>query len=356
MNSKNYKYILKLLIIFYISIFNIENIYGIEDLKKKETDSLIKVDNNFSTFQEDLYLLGSGDSLLFSVIGVPELKTNIRILNDGKAIIPLLGPVKLKGLSIKSASVYLESLLKKELINPKVELFILQNRPIKISIIGEVIRPGIYKLPSNTNDLPTVITAIEEAGGISKFADLTDIKLRRRLPGDDLKYKETSLNFKDLLFNGEHFQNPYLFDGDILAIQKVKKIDKEILRFNSTTLSPKTITVNFLGEISKPGTKELDSNTTLIDGILAAGGPRRWRSNYGYVEILRINRNGSAFRKRYKINLSQNYSERNNPVLNDGDSVWIRRNSFAKTTDTIGAIADPLKDFVSLWTLFKLVD
>ncbi len=356
MNFKNYKYIFKLLIIFYFAIFNIDIIKGNEVLKNKETNTLNKFDSNFSKFQEDSYLLGSGDSLLFSVIGVPELKTNIRILSDGKAIIPLLGPVNLKGFSIKSASIYLESLLQKELINPKVELFILQNRPIKISIIGEVIRPGIYKLPSNTNDLPTVITAIEKAGGISKFADLTEIQLKRRLPGEDLKYKETNLNFKNLLFNGEHHQNPYLFDGDILAIKKVKKIDKEILRFNSTTLSPKTITVNFLGEINKPGTKKLDANTTLIDGILNAGGPKSWRSNYGYVEILRINRDGSAFRKRYKINLSQGYSERNNPVLNDGDSVWIRRNSFAKTTDTIGAIAEPLKDFVSLWTLFKLVD
>ena len=77
-----------------------------------------------------------------------ELRTNTKILNDGKAIIPLLGPVKLRGLTVSSASKYLESLLSKELINPKVELFIFENRPIKISIIGEVTRPGIYKLNS----------------------------------------------------------------------------------------------------------------------------------------------------------------------------------------------------------------
>ena len=51
-------------------------------------------------------------------------------------------------LTILSASKYLENLLSKELINPKVELFILKIDQSKISIIGEVLRPGIYKLNS----------------------------------------------------------------------------------------------------------------------------------------------------------------------------------------------------------------
>ena len=100
----------------------------------------------------------------------------------------------------------------------------------------------------------------------------------------------------------------------------------------------------------------MDANTTLIDGILAAGGPRNWRSNYGNVEILRMNSNGSAFRKKYRIDLSQNYSEENNPVLNNGDSVWIRRNSFAKASDALSAVSTPFKDLVNVWTLFKLID
>ena len=136
----------------------------------------------------------------------------------------------------------------------------------------------------------------------------------------------------------------------------MEHLDKDILSITSTSLSPKNITVNFLGEIENPGTLKLDSNTTLIDGILAAGGPKNWRSNYGNVEILRINRNGSAFRKRYRIDLSQNYSEKNNPILNNGDSIWVRRNNFAKATATLSAVSSPLRDLVNIWTLFKLID
>ena len=68
----------------------------------------------------------------------------------------------------------------------------------------------------------------------------------------------------------------------------------------------------------------MNANSTLIDGIFAAGGPKIGVLIMEML-ILRINRDGSAFRKKYMIDLSQNYSEKNNPVLNNGDSVWIEK-------------------------------
>ena len=356
MKFRKYKVFVHIIYILFFNIFCLQSIESSEINNNKSSQNNIKENLKKFDLQEDFYLLGSGDEIIFSVIGAEELKTNIKILNDGHAIIPLLGPVKLSGHTITSASRHLENLLSKELINPKVELFIQRNRPIKISIIGEVFRPGIYNLNSITNDLPTVVTAIEEAGGISKFADLTNIKINRLLPGEERSYKKTTLNFRNLLFKGDQSQNPYLFDGDIIEIKKVKNEDEDILSITSTSLSPKLITVNFLGEIETPGTFKLDANTTLIDGILAAGGPTNWRSNYGNVEILSMNRNGSASRKKYRIDLAENYSEKNNPILNNGDSVWVRRNNFAKTTDTLSAITTPFRDLVNIWTLFKLID
>ncbi len=356
MQFRKYNFIVQLIYYLFFNFFCLQALKANQDFNIKIPENNLEDNLELPNLQEDLYLLGAGDTINFSVIGVPELNIQTRILNDGNAIIPFLGPVKLSGLTILSASRYLENLLSKELINPKVELFISENRPIKISIIGEVLRPGIYKLNSTTNDLPTIITAIDEAGGISKFADLTKITLKRKLPGEYTSFKKTNLNFKNLLFKGDQSQNPYLFDGDIIEIKKVKDLDKDILSLTPTSLSLKNITVNFLGEIGTPGRLKLDSNTTLIEGILAAGGPKNWRSNYGNVEILRMNRNGSAFRKRYRIDLSQNYSEKNNPILNNGDSIWVRRNNFAKATDTISAVSSPLRDLVNIWTLFKLID
>ena len=287
---------------------------------------------------------------------MPELNSQLNILNDGNSIIPLLGITNISGMSINEAKLHLEKLLSKELINPKIDLILLKPRPIKVSIIGEVIRPGLYKLEMNTSDLPSLINVIEKAGGLTSKADLINIELKRRLPGKDIKFKKTSLNLKDLLTKGEQQNNPFLFDGDIIQINKAKKIDKEIISLASTSLSPNSIKVNFIGEVKSPGLYEIESNSTLIDGIFSAGGFNDQRANYKFVEILRINRNGNAFKKRYKVSLGSNYSEENNPILNNGDSVWVKKTKFAKMTDTLGLVANPLKDIVTIWTFFKLTD
>ena len=326
------------------------------DINKNLVDQSIDKNKINNQLQQDFYLIGEGDILSLKVIGAEELNMEIKVLNDGNASLPLVGVKKINGLTINDAAFFIEEMLSQELINPKVELNLIKARPITISIIGEISRPGIYKLNANSNDLPSLITSIEEAGGLSKKADFSNILLKRRLPGQDLKYKKTNLNLKKLIINGDLSQNPFLFDGDIIKIKKIKKIDPDLLKISSSSLSPKMINVNFIGEINNPGSLKLNSNSTLIDGILAAGGPKDLRSNYKFVEILRINRDGSGFRKRYKINLSGNYSEKNNPILNNGDSVWIRKNNFSKATDTLGFVANPLQNLVSIWTLFKLID
>ena len=60
-----------------------------------------------------------------------------------------------------------------------------------------------------------------------------------------------------ILLEAEGDEQGFL-DRTAAAIEKVKKLDKDILSITSTSLSPKTITVNFLGEIQNPGTYNLD--------------------------------------------------------------------------------------------------
>ena len=360
-NLKMKKFQLKYLSIFLIVFYSLAaspsftQISKIENNKSTDKGSDKNIIEN-SKLQQDFYLIGRGDVLFLKVIGAEELNMQIKVLNDGNASLPLVGAKKIDGLTLNSATLFIEEMLSEELINPKVELNLIQTRPITISIIGEVSRPGVYKLDSSTNDLPSLISSIEKAGGLAKKADLSTITLKRKLPGEKFKYKRKNLNLKKLILEGDMTQNPYLFDGDIIKIQRAAIPDNDLLEITSSSLSPQFITVNFLGEINNPGSLRLKANSTLIDGILAAGGPTSLSSNYNFVEILRMNKDGSGFRKRYKINLSSNYSEKNNPILNNGDSIWIRKNNFSKATDALGFVADPIKDLVSIWTLFRLVD
>ena len=90
----------------------------------------------------------------------------------------------------------------------------------------------------------------------------------KRLPGQELKYKKTSLNLKHLILKGDLSQNPFLFDGDIIKIERATKTDNDLLEISSSSLSPNFINVNFIGEVNKPGPYKLEANSTLIDGIL----------------------------------------------------------------------------------------
>ena len=153
------------------------------------------------------------------------------------------------------------------------------------------------------------MNAIQKAGGISQTANLKNVLLKKKLLGNNSEYKETTLNLVDLLMEGHQYNNPFLFDEDIIEIKKVDKLSNDFFEIANGNLSPQTIKVNIIGEVQDPGSYELDSNTPLIKAILQAGGTKDWLANKTNIQLFRINRNGSASLKRYKLDLRNDMSE-----------------------------------------------
>ena len=97
-------------------------------------------------------------------------------------------------------------------------------------------RPGLYSLttseaaqieggPSTTlSGLPTLVDAIQKAGGIAPQANLRAVQLQRRLPGTPVRFKLARVNLLDLVTKGDQLQNPYLFDGDTIKIDRAEDI------------------------------------------------------------------------------------------------------------------------------------
>ena len=67
-----------------------------------------------------------------------------------------------------------------------------------------------------------MIDAIQKAGGITQNTNLEKVVVLRRMPGLEKEYKSTYINLIDLLFKGDHDQNLFLFDGDIIKLSKSK--------------------------------------------------------------------------------------------------------------------------------------
>ena len=316
--------------------------------------------------QDDAYILGPGDGLELKFFGATELSGPVEVLSDGSASLPLLGSVRLLGLTLPQASRWLEALYRPQLLRPELQLSLVRPRPLRVALVGEVERPGLYTLStsetSNTEakvsitGLPTVVDAIQKAGGITPLANLHAVVLQRRLPGEPGSFKRARLDLLALLREGDQRQNPLLFDGDTIRIEKAQEPVPEAIELASTTLAPDTINVNVVGEVERPGPVSLPANTPLVQAVLAAGGPKSGRANKGNVELVRINRNGTASRQRFGLDLAQGASNSKNPPLRDGDTVMVNRSGLAVASDALTAVGGPLTSMANIFALIRLLN
>lgn len=320
-----------------------------------------------SADQDDAYILGPGDSLALRFLAASELSGPITLLSDGTASLPLLGNVRLTGLTLSQASQWLETLYKRQLLRPELQLSMVTPRPLRVALVGQVINPGLYTLSQSGNEsrgevavsnqgLPTLVDAIAKAGGITSDADLRSVMLQRRLPGEAGAYKRTRLNLLALIQEGDQQQNPLLFDGDTIRVEAAAEPLPEMIELSSTTLAPKSITVNVIGEAKGGGRVQVPANTPLVQAVLAAGGPIAWRANRGDVELVRLSRNGTVTRQKFALNLSQGASNSKNPPLRDGDTVIINRSALAVTSDALTAVITPLSPILGILGFIEVVN
>lgn len=317
---------------------------------------------------DNAYILGPGDGLQLTFLSgsYSQFGGSFELLSDGSATLPLLGTVVFDGLTISQASSWLQSMYARYLRRPLLNLQVVRQRPLQVSLVGEVENPGLYTLtPAESSTTqsgggsisgpPTLVTAIQKAGGLTLNANLGDIRLQRRMPGSSTELRETNLNLIALLRTGDKRQNPYLFDGDTIIIGKADNPPDKVVEFGVANFSPASIKVMMVGEVRNPGMIEIPANTPLSKAVLIAGGPNEWRGKRSGVELIRLNRNGTVSSQFFNIDYSQKVSNNLNPPLRDGDAVVISRTLYAKANDAVGAIAAPLSNLVNLLGLITII-
>jgi len=112
-------------------------------------------------------LIGGGDLLQVTVYGT-DFDRQVRVTDTGEISLPLLGTVKVGGLSIEQAeqSVGRELERRGYFTDPQVAIFDREYATQAISVLGEVQKPGIYPLPGAR----TLFDAISAAGGTTEKA------------------------------------------------------------------------------------------------------------------------------------------------------------------------------------------
>lgn len=227
--------------------------------------------------------------------------------------------------------------------------------PLNIVVVGEVFRPGTHTLNAENNEqqIPTVTQAIKSAGGITSLADIRNIEVRRLTrTGEE---KVIAVDLWQLLQSGDVREDVVLQEGDTIAIPKATALNPaESAALAAASFAPETIQVYVVGEVAEPGAIEVAPNTALNQALLAAGGFTS-RADYGDVELVRLNPNGTVTKQAIRVNLEQGIDDGSNPPLLQNDVVVVRRSGIAQFADTVGEILSPLRDFLPIISILRLV-
>jgi polysaccharide export outer membrane protein len=112
--------------------------------------------------------LGTGDLISVSVYNVPELNTKTRVSSAGDVYLPLVDYVHVGGLTINEAETVIEKRLDQGgfVKNPHVQLFIDEYTSGGASVLGEVVKPGVYQVLGDQR----LFDLISAAGGFTDKA------------------------------------------------------------------------------------------------------------------------------------------------------------------------------------------
>jgi len=212
--------------------------------------------NNKLTFEPNIniatpqnYRVGPNDEIIVDIFGLSEANYPRKVSSEGTINIPYAGVVQVAGLSLDEITQKLTSRLSSIYTgirsgNTFVRVTTGKLRTIRVTLIGEVSRPGTYTLSS----VSTVFAALYASGGPTENGSYREIEILR---GNRVISK---LDVYDFLLRGDQKGNITVRDQDIVRIPVYQS------------------RVEFDGEVKRPRIFEVLPNETLSDVLQFAGG------------------------------------------------------------------------------------
>jgi len=252
------------------------------------------------------YKIGPKDLLEINVFELPELNQTVRVTEDGSITIPLVGNVKIEGLTKDEVERKLAKLLEqKYLKKARVSVFIKEYQSKRVAVIGAVEHPGMYELVGRL----TLLQMISKAGGFTEKASNKLFVLREGRNGVSATI---CIDLEDLLINGNQKLNIPLQPNDVINVP----VDK-------------IINVYVFGEVNKPGALvvKMSKGITLLQAIAQAGGTADGASKSGIVIKRRDKKTGREIK--IKVNLKDIIKgKKPDIVLQEGDVVYVPEKIF----------------------------
>lgn len=157
------------------------------------------------------YQLGPEDVLQISVWKDENLTREVVVRPDGMVSFPLVGDVPASGRTVEEVRLDLMKRLTKYIPTPQVAVSVLKVLSYKIYVLGRVNKPGEYLVGHYTD----VLQALSLAGGLTPFANENDIKVIRRVNGEQ---QVIPFRYGDVRKGRDLEQNVLLQRGDTVMV------------------------------------------------------------------------------------------------------------------------------------------
>jgi polysaccharide biosynthesis/export protein len=226
--------------------------------------------------ERSVYALGSDDQITIRVLNMPDISDKpVRIDADGYIKLPVIGSIKVIGLTLPQLEANLIERLKVYLENPDVVVSVAEFHSQPVSIVGEVTTPGVHQIQGTK----TLIEILALAGGLHPEAGPM-LRITRRLENGRIplpaatddptgKFSQADVSLPLLLGGKSPESNIVIRPHDIISV-------------------PRAEIVYVLGEIGKAGPLVLHDGQTIsvLQAISASGGLMKTAAP-GNVKILR---------------------------------------------------------------------
>ena len=239
------------------------------------------------------YRLGAGDVVRVNVFQNPDLTLETRLTEAGVVSYPLLGQVRLGGLTVTAAEKLIADGLKSGnfVKQPQVTIVVLQVRGNQVSVLGQVNRPGRYPIEVADMRLSDMLAT---AGGVATG-------------GSDL-----------VVLTGTRNGRPYRLEVDLPTLFAAQGGANDVLVANGDTIwVDRQPLVYIYGEVQRPGPMRLERGMTVMQALATGGG----LTARGTQKGIRIHRKAADG----KIQVIE-------PTLDDkvqdGDVVFVRESLF----------------------------
>lgn len=268
-----------------IATVSSESFRAYEEKQERRLNNLLKERAGTSQNFDEFYRIGPGDSLRFFVFDVPELNITVRVKQSGVISLPLLGDLKAAGLTETELQEIVTKGLKQYIKNPQVNLAVADYRAFKVSVLGEVSKPGTYAL--KRGDF-TLIDVLSEAGGKTENAGTMIVLIPSNaqkvaaLTGTPTDARGALKKEREKVEASRGIEIPY---DRLIGSADEEPVIVPILP-GDTVIIPEAGKVQIDGEVNQPGSFPLNSRMTLLGGIASAGG-LTYSADVKSVEVIR---------------------------------------------------------------------